>query len=140
MYLSLPGPYRYHPAAPACHGSPFPHTLTLTHHELYSGRQTDFGKLPRITHHFPALTHIASQRLRVVAGAARLYPKLQSLSNEFSRATGIPIYFNFSSGVGTAGTSIRAAMAKAPPIDDTADGSGGYDAFIIGPSYLPQAS
>ncbi len=90
--------------------------------------------------YLPSPTHIAPQRLRVVAGAARLYPKLQSLSNEFSRATGIPIYFNFSSGLGTAGTTIRAAMAKAPPVDDTSDGSGGYDAFILGPAYLPQAS
>ncbi|KAG2438812.1 hypothetical protein HXX76_005353 [Chlamydomonas incerta] len=77
------------------------------------------------------------RRLRVIAGVARLYPELQRLSTQFSASTGIPTYFNFSSVIGGSITRIRAAVARPPPIVDTADTSGGVDAIIANPSLMP---
>eukprot|EP00198_Chlamydomonas_reinhardtii_P003654 XP_001692990.1 predicted protein [Chlamydomonas reinhardtii] len=78
------------------------------------------------------------RRLRVIAGVARLYPELQRLSTQFSAATGIPIYFNFSTRIGSSGALIRSAMARPPPVVDSGDNTaGGADAFITTTSLLP---
>ncbi|KAG2438813.1 hypothetical protein HXX76_005354 [Chlamydomonas incerta] len=78
------------------------------------------------------------RRLRVIAGVARLYPELQRLSTQFSAATGIPVYFNFSTRIGSSGVLIRSAMARPPPVVDSGDNTaGGADAFITTTSLLP---
>ncbi|KAG2453332.1 hypothetical protein HYH02_001556 [Chlamydomonas schloesseri] len=78
------------------------------------------------------------RRLRVIAGVARLYPELQRLSTQFSAATGIPVYFNFSTRIGSSGALVRAAMARPPPVVDSGDNTaGGADAFITTTSLLP---
>ncbi|PNW75640.1 hypothetical protein CHLRE_12g534961v5 [Chlamydomonas reinhardtii] len=60
------------------------------------------------------------RRLRVIAGVARLYPELQRLSTEFSAATGIPTYFNFSNAIGGSGHrhhgSTSAGMLQCMPV------------------------
>ncbi|GLI65244.1 hypothetical protein VaNZ11_008730 [Volvox africanus] len=76
------------------------------------------------------------RRLRVLAGTARLFAELYRLGSNFSAASGIPLYFNYSTRVGGTGALVRAALARSS-IVDTPDPSGGADAFILAPSYMP---
>ncbi|GIL56696.1 hypothetical protein Vafri_11999 [Volvox africanus] len=76
------------------------------------------------------------RRLRVLAGSARLFAELYRLGSNFSAASGIPLYFNYSTRLGSSGAIVRAALAR-NSIVDTPDPSGGADAFILAPSYMP---